>query len=188
MRRNRQATDVTSQDGGPAVFTVGHSTHSADTFVETVRAHGVRQLADIRRFPGSRRHPHFGSAALADRLAREGMAYRHFPELGGRRPARPDSDNTAWRNAAFRGYADYMGTAEFERAVAELLDFVRADPTALMCAESLWWRCHRALLADALVARGVTVRHIMSAASAKLHVLNEFARIEGTRVRYPGLV
>ena len=174
------------------IWTIGHSTRSADAFVELLRAHAITGLADVRTIPGSRRHPHFGGDALNARLAREGITYRHFPELGGLRKPRPDSPNGAWRNEAFRGYADHMGTPEFATAFAALLAFGGLRRVAVMCAEAVWWRCHRMLISDALVARGIDVQHIMSsrgASSTQPHRLTPFSQIrDGDRVWYPGLV
>ncbi|HVL67314.1 MAG TPA: DUF488 domain-containing protein [Vicinamibacterales bacterium] len=172
----------------PTVYTIGHSTHTADAFLELLQAHGIRQLADVRLIPKSSRHPHFASEPLAHTLAVHGIDYRHFPGLGGRRRPRPDSVNTAWRVEAFRGYADFMGTEAFKQALAALMGFASRAPTALMCAEAVWWQCHRRLLADALVVRGLPVRHILSAGDAKPHELSEFARIDGDEVTYPGLL
>jgi uncharacterized protein (DUF488 family) len=168
------------------VLTVGHSTRDALEFSELLRAHDVEGIADVRRFPASRRHPHFSSEALATALAADGVAYRHFPELGGRRTARADSINTAWQHPAFRAYADYMETTEFVLGVEALLQFAEGRRVAVMCAEAQWWRCHRRLIADALVARGIEVQHIMSPTKAPRHELTSFARLEGINVRYPG--
>jgi uncharacterized protein (DUF488 family) len=170
------------------VYTIGHSTRTLDEFIALLRAHGVTQLADVRTIPKSRRHPHFAQDALSWSLPAAGIAYRHAAELGGLRKPRADSTNMAWRHEGFRGYADYMATPEFERALDALGDWSREAPTAVMCAEALWWRCHRQLIADALVARGVAVRHIMSAGAAAEHTLTEFARVNGTCVTYPGLI
>jgi uncharacterized protein (DUF488 family) len=170
------------------IFTIGHSTRSLDDFLALLRAHGVVQLADIRTVPKSRRHPHFARDALERSLPAAGVAYRHFPALGGLRRPRRDSRNSAWRHEGFRGYADHMETPEFDAAVDDLMGWGSGAPTAVMCAEAMWWQCHRRLLADALAARGVEVRHIMSAASAPPHEITEFARIEGERVSYPGLI
>jgi len=170
------------------IFTIGHSTRSLDDFLALLRAHGVVQLADIRTVPKSRRHPHFARDALERSLPAAGVAYRHFPALGGLRRPRLDSRNSAWRHEGFRGYADHMETPEFDAAVDDLMGWGSNAPTAVMCAEAMWWQCHRRLLADALAARGVEVRHIMSAASAPPHEITEFARIEGERVSYPGLI
>src|SRR5205823_11429081 len=168
-----------------------HSTRTFDELVALLRAHGVAQLADIRTVPRSRRHPHFAAEALTRSLPVAGIAYRHFPGLGGLRKPRRDSPNSAWRHEGFRGYADYMETAEFEHALDDLLEFAAAgerSATAIMCAEAVWWRCHRQLVADALVARGVDVRHIMSIDSAPPHTLTAFARAADGRVSYRGLL
>lgn len=170
------------------VFTIGHSTHSADAFVALLRAHGIRQLADVRLIPKSRRHPQFAQEALASRLTLEGIGYRHFPALGGRRRPDPQSVNTAWRIEAFRGYADYMGTPAFRGGLAALLTYASRAATAVMCAEAVWWQCHRRLLSDALVVRGIAVLHVLTAAAPKPHQLSEFARPEGDGVIYPGLL
>lgn len=214
------------------IFTIGHSTRSLDDFIALLHSHGINRLADIRTVPKSRRHPHFAGDALARSLPAEDVAYRHFPGLGGLRKPKRDSTNTGWRHEGFRGYADYMQTAEFARALEELIDWARGGPeraapqldndvmrveratpqlhedvaraegavppgnvapafqarVAIMCAEALWWRCHRQLVADALVARGIEVRHIASASSAPLHTLTDFARVDAGRVSYPGLL
>jgi uncharacterized protein (DUF488 family) len=176
---------VASSSG--VIFTVGHSTRTFEEFVALLTAHGVRRLADVRRIPKSRRHPHFAATSLETTLPAAGIMYRHFPGLGGLRKPRKDSRNSAWRNDSFRGYADYMETAAFQQALEELIEWATV-PTAIMCAEAVWWQCHRQLIADALVARGFPVRHILSAALPGPHRLTDFARLEGTRVTYPGLV
>ena len=171
-----------------AVYTVGPSVHSADVFVSLLTGHDIRHLADVRLIPASRRHPHFSREALVPLLAAQGISYQHFPGLGGRRRARPDSINTAWRVEAFRGYADYMQTALFQESVEALLMLARTGATAVMCAEAKWWQCHRRLLADTLVVRGTPVLHILSAAAPKPHDLREFAQVDNGVVRYPGLL
>jgi uncharacterized protein (DUF488 family) len=169
-------------------YTVGHSTRSADEFLALLSAHGVRQLADVRTIPRSRRHPHFSGDALTALLRQRGIEYRAFPGLGGLRRPRADSPNSAWKNASFRGYADHMLTPEFDRAFEDLLVFGESVATAIMCAEAVWWRCHRALLSDALLIRGREILHIESKGPARSHRLTEFARnLEGRPV-YPGLV
>jgi len=170
------------------VFTIGHSTRPLETFIGLLRAHGVTQLADIRSIPRSKRHPHFAGDALSVSLPAAGIAYRHFPGLGGHRKPRRDSQNTAWRHESFRGYADYMQTDDFEAALNDLVAWSGAAATAIMCAEAVWWQCHRQLTADALVARGIGVAHIMSAASAPAHTLTDFARVSNGAVTYPGLI
>jgi uncharacterized protein (DUF488 family) len=170
------------------VYSIGHSTRPIEDFIALLDAHGVTQVADVRTIPKSRRHPHFAQEALRASLPAAGIAYRHFPGLGGLRKPVPDSPNGGWRHAGFRGYADYMQTAAFETALAELILWSREKATAVMCAEAVWWRCHRQLIADALVARGVEVQHIMSDKAAPTHKLTAFARVDGPRVTYPGLV
>jgi len=168
------------------VFTVGHSTRPVGEFIELLRSNGVFQLADIRTIPKSRRNPQFSADNLAASLRDAGIEYVHLKELGGLRHPRRDSVNTGWRNAGFRGYADYMQTPEFEAAVGRAIDLARSKPTAFMCAEALPWRCHRSLLADALVVRGIEVREIIGSSPPDEHVLTAFARVEGTHVTYPG--
>jgi uncharacterized protein (DUF488 family) len=172
------------------IYTIGHSTRPLDAFVALLHAHGITQLGDVRTVPKSRRHPHFAGDALAASLPAAGIACRHLPALGGFRKPRRDSKNSAWRHEGFRGYADYMESSEFEAAVDDLVAWAGApgSRTAIMCAEAVWWRCHRQLVSDALVVRSVTVQHIQTAASAPAHKLTEFARVEGIRVSYPGLL
>jgi uncharacterized protein (DUF488 family) len=169
------------------IFTVGHSTHPIDAFIDMLAAHGVRQLADVRTIPKSRHNPQFNSDALAAELARRGIAYRHLPGLGGLRHPRKDSINTGWKNASFRGYADHMQTPQFTESLRELIEFAAESPTVIMCAESVPWRCHRALIADALLARGILVEDILSRTNRKPHALTPFAKIGGETVTYPGL-
>lgn len=169
----------------PSIWTIGHSTRALDEFIAALAAHGIKLLADVRLLPGSNRFPHFNNDALAESLGRHGIGYEHFRELGGRRRPRPDSLNTAWRNEAFRGYADYMETAEFERGIARLLSVAdAAGPTALMCAEAVWWRCHRGLVSDYLKARGVEVLHILDAKKADPHPWTSAATLVDGRVSY----
>src|SRR5919204_504232 len=219
------------------IFTIGHSTRSREDFIALLHAHGINRLADIRTVPKSRRHPHFAGDALARSLPAENIAYRHFPGLGGLRKPKRDSTNTGWRNESFRGYADYMQTAEFTRALEDLIEWARdggapastpadtpewntpsasagggeglrcsvlntpesdgasasargggAPRVVMVCAEAVWWRCHRQLVADALVARGIEMRHIASASDAPSHTLTDFARVDAERVSYPGLL
>jgi uncharacterized protein (DUF488 family) len=170
------------------IYTIGHSTRTTEAFVEILEAHGIRQIADVRRLPRSRRHPHFTEGRLAAFLHERGLGYRHFPALGGLRAPRADSTNTALKEPAFRGYADYMATAEFREALATLRGFAAEAPSPIMCAEAHWMDCHRQLLADALVVHGVPIEHLISPSERKPHTLSGFARIEGTKVIYPGLV
>lgn len=169
------------------IYTIGHSTHSADAFLALLRTHSVTQLADVRTMPMSRRHPHFNRDSLEKFLAASGIQYRHFGGLGGLRKPKRDSTNTAWKHPSFRGYADYMETEAFERAFRELVAFASEGPTAVMCAEAVWWRCHRQLLADALLVQGVPVWHIVGA-DAKPHEMSAFARILDGKVIYPALL
>lgn len=164
-------------------WTIGHSTLPLQRFVELLQAHGVAHVADVRRFPASRLHPQFNAAGLAVSLARAGIGYTHHVELGGRRMPKPDSHNGAWRNTSFRGYADYMETRAYAAARDRLMLEVAAAPTALMCAEAMWWQCHRALISDDLKARGVEVLHIMGERVAE-HPYSEPAIVVDGRVRY----
>jgi uncharacterized protein (DUF488 family) len=168
------------------VHTLGHSTLALPDFLALVAHHGIGTIADVRRYPASRRHPHFAGEALAAALADAGVTYRWLPGLGGRRSGRADSPHVAWRNAAFRAYADHMETAEFAAELDTLLALAGELPTAILCAEAVPWRCHRQLLADALVARGVEVRHVIGTAAPGVHRLPPFARLVGTRVVYDG--
>ena len=170
------------------IHTIGHSTRPIEAFIELLEAHGIKQLYDIRSIPHSRRHPHFSQGALAAALGEAGIAYRHAPALGGRRKPRRDSVNTAWRVEGFRGYADYMETDAFRDALDELVRAAGDAPTVIMCAEAVWWRCHRQLVADALVARGVEVGHISSTSAAKPHTLTDFAQVVEGRVGYRRLI
>ena len=172
--------------GKAHIYTVGHSTRLAEELVELLRAHGIRTLVDIRTVPRSRTNPQFNQDTLPGTLARADIRYVHLPRLGGLRHARKDSPNTAWRNASFRGYADYMRTDEFARGLEELRELTEDGPLALMCAEAVRWRCHRSLVADALYARGVEVLHITSRTRAEPHELTPFAVLHGRQVLYPG--
>lgn len=168
-----------------AIFTVGHSTLPIERFIALLKTYGIEQLVDIRTMPGSRRNPQFGSAALAGSLEAAHIDYAHMAALGGLRRARKDSPNAGWRNESFRGYADYMQTAEFAHAVEALIRMGRQKRTVIMCAEAVPWRCHRSLVADALDVRGVPVIEILSETSYRPHKLTPFARIDGTSITYP---
>lgn len=170
---------------GPAkLYTVGHSTRTLEDFIALLKREGVSHLVDVRAFPTSARYPHFNQTNLTDGLAAAAIHYTHFPALGGRRKVRRDSHNTLWRNAGFRGYADYMETREFSAALDDLLALAARDSTAIMCAEAVPWRCHRSLISDAVVAKGVPVFHIMDS-GADEHRLTSFGRIDaGGRVHY----
>jgi uncharacterized protein (DUF488 family) len=169
------------------VWTIGHSTRAVEEFIALLAAQGIRRLADVRSVPRSSRHPHFSADQLSQSVSGAGITYRHLPGLGGLRRPRRDSTNLAWQNGSFRGYADYMETAAFEEALDELVALA-VEPTAIMCAEAVWWRCHRQLIADALVARGIGVRHIVSTSRPQPHHLTSFAVVTEGRVRYPGLL
>lgn len=168
------------------VYTVGHSTRPLDEFLALLARHGIGAVADVRRYPESRRHPQFGRLALAKALASAGLDYLWIPDLGGRRPAHPDSPHVGWREPGFRGYADHMGSAEFEAGLRRLLALAARRPTAILCAEAVPWRCHRQLVSDALVARGIDVRHVTGPGEPSAHRLTAFARRDGTRLVYDG--
>ena len=169
----------------PTVWTLGHSTRSIDEFVGLLRAHQISLLVDVRTIPRSRYNPQFNTDTLAQSLRNAGFQYRHFPELGGLRKPKKDSINGGWRNASFRGYADYMQTDEFLNALEELMADSRLHRAAIMCAEAVPWRCHRSLIADALVIRGWDSRHIMSETKADSHQLTSFAHLEKGTLSYP---
>jgi uncharacterized protein (DUF488 family) len=172
--------------GKARIDTVGHSTRPAVELVELLRVHGIQTLVDIRTVPRSRTNPQYNADVLEGTLAEVGIRYVHLPRLGGLRRPRKDSPNGAWRNLSFRGYADHMGTEDFAQGLEELRVLTAHGPLVLMCAEAVPWRCHRSLVADALFARGVPVRHITSATRAHEHRLTPFAELHGTQVRYPG--
>lgn len=167
------------------LWTIGHSTRSHEAFLLLLQSHDIQRLIDIRRYPGSRRFPHFHSAALAKSLPLAGIRYDDMPTLGGRRTARSDSPNDGWKNASFRGYADYMQTAEFDRALDGLMAQGEHARTAIMCAEAVPWRCHRSLVADALVVRGWEVIHLLGGGQIKPHQLTTFAILQDGRLMYP---
>jgi uncharacterized protein (DUF488 family) len=170
------------------IFTIGHSTRSADAFLAHLRTHKVTGIVDVRMIPRSRRHPHFSSEALAEFLGAHGIAYLHLGALGGLRKPQPDSTNAGWRHAAFRGYADYMQTGEFTAALETLTAFGEEHQAAVMCAEAKWWQCHRQLIADALLARDIEVRHIMGPGAPPAHQLTPFALVADGLVHYPALI
>jgi uncharacterized protein (DUF488 family) len=170
------------------VWTIGHSTRSAEEFGQILTAYGVQVLVDVRSFPGSRRYPQFNRSALSESLASIGIKYQHEPRLGGRRTPRKDSHNTAWRNASFRAYADHMETDEFRKGVEDLLELARGARTAVMCAEALWWRCHRSLISDYLKATGHSVVHIVDQTKTEEHPYTSAARIVDGELSYRGLL
>ena len=167
------------------IATIGHSTHPIAAFIALLRAYDIQLLVDVRTIPRSRAQPQFGQERLADELHACGIAYRHLQALGGLRHARKDSPNTGWRNASFRGYADYIATPTFRAGLDELEELARASQTAIMCAEAVPWRCHRSLIADALVVDGWHVVHILSQKTTREHTLTPFLRVEEGRLVYP---
>jgi uncharacterized protein (DUF488 family) len=174
------------------IWTIGHSTRTIDELISLLKENGINLLADVRAWPGSKRYPQFNKDALAESLNTHGIRYEHFPDLGGKRKSRSDSRNTAWRNASFRGYADYMETDQFQKGVERFLAFGKSDGweavtpsrTAIMCAEAVWWRCHRSLIADHLKARGVEVLHILGANKVDPHPYTPAARIVSGELSY----
>ena len=167
------------------IFTVGHSDRPLGEFLRLLHAHGVTLVVDVRKMPASRRNPQFNRDALAQALLENDIGYVHMPGLGGLRRRRPDSPNAGWENASFQGYADYMLTSEFQENLEGLLKRVIGERAALMCAEAVPWRCHRSLIADALVVRGVAVEHILAPSRTQRHVLRPWAHAQGTRITYP---
>ena len=167
------------------VFTIGHSTRTIADFIRLLKAHAVQRVIDVRTIPRSRHSPKFNRDQLSSALHRVRMHYTHMPGLGGLRHARSDSSNTAWRNASFRGYADYMQTAAFDENLSRCIALGRRERVVLMCAEAVPWRCHRSLIADALIVRGIDVREITSGVRARPHALTQWALVTGTRVTYP---
>ena len=170
------------------IWTVGHSTRTGEDLKEILVAHGIEVLVDVRLFPGSRRYPQFNKSVLSESLASVKIRYHHEPRLGGRRTARKDSHNTAWRNASFRGYADHMETDEFKKGLHELLEVAKDSRTAIMCAEALWWRCHRSLISDYLKAQGHTVVHIVDEKKIEEHPFTSAASIVDGELSYRGLL
>ncbi len=170
------------------LWTIGHSTRSAEEFNQILAAHSIEALIDVRSFPGSRRYPQFNKQQLANALPENGIAYFHLPELGGRRQTRKDSNNTAWKNQSFRGYADHMETGEFQQGIERLLQIAGEKRAAIMCAEALWWRCHRSLISDFLKVRGVEMIHIIDATHDEPHPYTSAARIVAGKLSYAGLL
>ena len=167
------------------IYTVGHSTHPIDEFIRILHGHGIRRLVDVRTIPRSRYNPQFNRENLPTSLEAAGIVYDHIRGLGGLRHPQRDSINAGWRNASFRGFADYMQTPEFYRNLDKLIELASKGSTAIMCAEAVPWRCHRSLIADALAARGMTVQEILSVAKSQPHSLTPFAKVDGTQVTYP---
>jgi Uncharacterized conserved protein len=169
------------------IWTIGHSTRNIDIFISLLEENGIKLLADVRSLPGSKRYPQFNREAVAESLNAHGIRYEHFPELGGRRKPKRDSRNMAWRNASFRGYADYMETEQFHKGVERLLAVAgQAGPTAIMCAEAVWWRCHRALISDFLKARSVEVKHIVDTNKTEPHPFTSAAHLIDGTLSYAG--
>ncbi len=177
-RQDHERADVS------ALWSIGHSTRPLDELVAMLREAGVERLADVRRYPGSRRNPQFSAESLAVSIPEAGIDYVPMPDLGGRRPTRPDSPHTAWRNTSFRGYADYMDTPEYARASARLADLARERTTAVMCAEAPWWRCHRSLISDDFKARGWKVIHLINPGRSQEHPWTPAARIVDGKLDY----
>jgi uncharacterized protein (DUF488 family) len=169
----------------PIVLTIGHSTRSLEEFIRLLQAHGVRRVVDVRTVPRSLHNPQFNKTSLPESLNKAGLAYVHMPGLGGLRRAKPDSINMGWRNASFRGYADYMQTPKFDESLEELIRLANQDRIAVMCAEAVPWRCHRSLIADALLVRGIRAEEIVSRTRRQVHTLTPFAKVRRTKITYP---
>jgi uncharacterized protein (DUF488 family) len=176
---------VTTAKCSRIVLTIGHSTRPLDEFIALLKAHAVALVVDVRTIPRSRHNPQFNEDSLPDSLKKAGIGYVHRPGLGGLRHAKHNSMNTGWRNASFRGYADYMQTPEFEKQIEELIQLAKEHRIALMCAEAVPWRCHRSLIGDALTVRGIRTEDIMSLKQRRLHTLTPFALVRGSTIMYP---
>ena len=190
-QRKQIADDVEDsllkKETSPLVMTIGHSTRTIAEFIGLLQAHAVSRVVDVRTVPRSRHNPQFNKDSLPDSLKKVGLGYVHMPGLGGLRHAKPDSINMGWRNTSFRGYADYMQTPEFEESLEELIELANHDRLALMCAEAVPWRCHRSLIADALLVRGIRTGDIMSATRRPVHTLTPFAKVRGATITYPAI-
>jgi len=171
-----------------SIWTIGHSTLSIEEFLERLKSFGIELLADVRSFPGSRRYPHFNKENLSAALGSGRIRYEHFRELGGRRRARPDSLNLAWRNESFRGYADYMETAEFRAGIDRLVALARRQRVAIMCSEAVWWRCHRSMISDYLKVKGIEVCHITAPGKSEAHPFTSAARVVEEQLSYRGVL
>jgi uncharacterized protein (DUF488 family) len=169
----------------PTIFTIGHSTHQINEFVELLEAHGVKEIVDVRSIPMSGYNPQFNSDVLKESLRRVHIKYKHLKKLGGLRHTKKDSINLGWRNISFRGFADYMGSLEFEEGLEALQKIAHARETAIMCAEAVPWRCHRSLIADALIKKGWLVRDIMSSTNVPKHRLTSFLQVKKGKLTYP---
>ena len=184
----KEKVSTAGAKGTSRLWTIGHSTRSAEEFNQILAAHKIEALMDVRSFPGSRRYPQFNKQQLASALSENGIAYFHLAEVGGRRQTRKDSKNTGWKNQSFRGYADHMETAEFQLGIKRLTEITGVNRGAIMCAEALWWRCHRSLVADYLKASGVNVIHILDSKKTETHPYTTAARIVDGRLSYEGLL
>lgn len=171
--------------GAPIVLTIGHSTRTLEEFISLLRAHGASRVVDVRTVPRSLHNPQFNGGSLAGSLKKAGLGYVHMPGLGGLRHAKRDSLNPGWRNASFRGYADFMQTPEFNQSLDVLVQLANQEQIVLMCAEAVPWRCHRSLIADALLVRGIRSEDIMSPNRRRVHTLTPFAKVRGTMITYP---
>ena len=177
-----------STEPSPIVLTIGHSTRTLEEFIGLLQVHGATRVVDVRTVPRSRHNPQFNKTSLPRALKKAGLSYVHLPGLGGLRHAKRDSINMGWRNASFRGYADYMQTPEFEPGLEELIRLAKQERITIMCAEAVPWRCHRSLIADALLVRGIRAEDIMSPTRRQIHVLTPFAKVRGTTITYPAEV
>jgi uncharacterized protein (DUF488 family) len=173
------------EEPSPLVMTIGHSTRTLKEFISLLQAHGATCVVDVRTVPRSRHNPQFNKSSLASSLKKAGFGYVHLPGLGGLRHARRDSVNLGWRNASFRGYADYMQTPQFEQCLDEMVQVANQERIVLMCAEAVPWRCHRSLIADALLVRGIRTEDIMSPTRRHIHSLTPFPKVRGATIAYP---
>jgi uncharacterized protein (DUF488 family) len=176
---------VPNGESSRVVLTIGHSTRTLEELIGLLKAHGATGVVDVRTVPRSKHNPQFNKASLPGSLKKAGLGYVHLPGLGGLRHAKRDSVNLGWRNASFRGYADYMQTPEFEQSLADLVQLANQEQVVLMCAEAVPWRCHRSLIADALLVRGIRTEDIMSPTRRQVHTLTPFAKVRGTTITYP---
>ena len=189
-RKIKKSTDgvkkrATKEEPSPPLMTIGHSTRTLKEFIGLLQAHAVSLVADVRTIPRSRHNPQFNKDSLPGELKKAGLGYVHLPGLGGLRHAKLNSLNVGWRNASFRGYADYMQTPEFETSLEELIQLAKRERIAIMCAEAVPWRCHRSLIADALLVRRIRTEDIMSPTRRQVHMLTPFAKVRGVTITYP---
>ena len=181
----RAGRKMPGAEPSPTVLTIGHSTRTFEEFIGMLQAHGATCVIDVRSIPQSRHNPQFNKASLPGSLKKAGLGYAHLPGLGGLRHAKRDSLNLGWRNASFRGYADYMQTPGFKQSLEEVIQLANQERIVLMCAEAVPWRCHRSLIADALLVRGIRTEDILSATRRQVHTLTPFAKVRGTAITYP---